>query len=395
MLWCRISLASSYNNVSVGTVELVDLWLQRSRNCPLDVDLRLPFDVLPWSIATNDKEHKAIQEILSLLCKHSSRLRTLLRGYPEILHRVLQAEHLPLLELFIVDPPEGDLCIFSIDTLPNNLKSFATFNTYAHFAPTTVWPKLEHLELWQTDAGFSGLSARDCLDILSQLPSLRATGFHVSVDDGQRRNETASKVVLPSLRCLVISTFPEHDISLLLSNLSTPSLEAIGLDGCDNGALADNLPNFFRQCSRTLRLAVLGQVGTIDVTLLGALTCAPSRSRISICASSFDGHVATRVGRTRMNQRSISHEDRWTSVGSPGHLLSLAYTSEDMWSNLSALDTTFLFPYWTYRDLEQWMPAAIRAGESPSEDTGPESIKVSICKGQSVSHRCFSEAWLS
>ena len=158
---------------------------------------------------------------------------------------------------------------------------------------------------------------------------------------------------LPSLRCLVISTFPEHDIGLLLENITTPCLEAIGLDGCSKRTLTDHLPNFFRQCSRSLRLAVLGQVGIIDVTLLAALTCAPSRSSVYICSSSFDGHVAMRVGRSRMTERGVAYADRWTSVGSPGHLLSLAYTSEEMWSNLGARDTSYSFRYWTYRDLER------------------------------------------
>ena len=298
LLWRRISLKSSFDNLSHGTVEFVKLWLKRSKSCPLDVDLRLPFDVLPWYVATDNNEYQVVNEILSILIKHAPRIQTLLRGYPQILHRVVQAESLPLLELFIVEPPGDDdsLCSFSLDTLPSNLKSLATFNTYIHFTPTTIWPKLEHLEIWQHDSSLAGLSATDCLDILSHLPSLRAAGFHISVDDEESRNDFPMNVVMPSLRCLVISTFPEHDIGLLFQKLSTPSLEALGLDGCSKRIITDHCAEFFRQCSRTLKLTALGQIGIIDVTLLGALTCAPSRSRVCVCSSSFDGHVAARVG---------------------------------------------------------------------------------------------------
>lgn len=399
--WSKFSLALIVKPVTEGTVELCKLWLARSGACPLDVDLRVPFDALPWSIGTNDTEGRILGEIMDLVSQHAHRLKSVLRAYPQILYNALEEDTMPLLEeLFIVDPPEGELLQFPVRTLPPRLKSLAMFNTYAHFSPATLWPQLQHLELWQTDAGLAGLSPSDCLHILSQLPSLVSAGFHICVEDDEPVNHQAIKVKLPALRHLVISTYPEHNLEVLFKNLDTPILHSVGFDGCVSRAFYRLLAIFLAQCRRTLRLLALGQVGIVDVGLLAALASCPSSARAVLCSSSFDGHAASRIGSARQKEHGLKYDDLRCTQGCPPHTLSYAFLSDEMWSNILDHEESFHFPARTFRDIdlwvpsEMWMPALNRMEDRPDEEEF-QSVQVSICKGSSVFHSGFCDTWVS
>ena len=407
LLWSSFSLEPNKEHVTKGLLELSKLWVERSGDCPLDVDLRLPFDVLPWSIDATDEEFESISTLVDLLVRHHApRIRSLLRCYPHTFFNQGMGEQLASMEeLFIVDPPRGCVRIFPVVELPPKLLSLSMFNTYAHFTPATRWPQLEHLEIWQTDAGFAGLSPGDCLNILNQLPQLRSAGFHICVDDDDSRKQGSipSSVVLPRLRSLVISSFVEHDLTLLLNALETPAIEAMAFDGCVCWSFYAAFPVYLQRCIRTLRLLALGQVGTVNVTLLGILAGVREHTRVSLCSSSFCGHVAQRVGRARRVERGIQYADRWTSKGAPGHLLSLAYTSKEMWCQVPEEEVAaFSYPTPTFRNMDAWRPATpgseaegprdVSSGES---DDGPTSVLVSICKGASVGHLNFVDTWVS
>lgn len=408
LLWSTISLESANGHATLGLMELSRLWMTRSQDCPLDIDLRLPFDVLPWSIDATDDEFKVVSSLIDVLVRQQhSRLRSLLRSYPHTFFNQGMGEQFPLLEeLFIVDPPRGTVRIFPAVELPPALLSLSMFNTYAHFTPATRWPDLQHLEIWQTDAGFAGLSPGDCLNILNQLSNLRSVGLHISVDDDETRlrDPIPTKVTLPHLRSVVISSFVAHDLTLLFNALELPVAEAIAFDGCVCPSFYAAFPDFLQKCVKTLRLLALGQVGMVNVTLLGLLSILQNHTRVSLCSSSFCGHVAQRVGRARRTERGIEYADRWTSKGAPGHLLSLAYTSKEMWSQLEDDDiSSFTFPTQTFRHMDEWSPADPGSEAADDSDTSsgegsdsmPQSVLISICKGASVGHAQFVETWVS
>ncbi|KAH8112670.1 hypothetical protein DFH11DRAFT_470253 [Phellopilus nigrolimitatus] len=323
-------------------------------------------------------------------------LEVLFRGFPQILRDTLQFSDLPLLEeLFIVDPPEGELCSFPLTNLSHKLKSLSMFNTCVHFNLVTQWPQLQHLELWQTSMGYGGLSARDCLCILSCLPSLRAAGFHIAGDDEENEVGELAKVTLPSLRCLIISSFPEHDLSTLYRALDMPALEAIGFDGCMSRTFYTHLAGILRQCAMTLRLVALGQAGVIDTPLLSALAGCPSRARVVMCSSSFDGHVAARVSLARRMNGGEVYDSRWRTVAGSTHLLSLAYLSSDMWSEMLGNEDEYSFPAQTFHDIDLWDPGAAAPSELGESENYLKSVRLSICKGASVRHGRFCDSWLS
>lgn len=404
LVWSSISLESTNGHLTKGFFELSKLWIQRSQDCLLDVDLRLPSDVLPWSIDATDDEFALISSLVDLLTRNHPRcIRTLLRCYPHgFFNQGMSKQFLEMEELFIVDPPCGTVRIFPVVELPPKLLSLSMFNTYAHFNPATRWPALQHLEIWQTDAGFAGLSPGDCLNILKQLPQLRSAGFHICVDDDETRlrGSIPSNVSLPHLRSLVISSFAEHDLTLLFNALDIPAINALGFDGCVCPSFYTAFPEFLRKCAKTLQLLALGQVGVVSVTLLGMLAGVKQHTRVSLCSSSFCAHAAFRVGRARRTERGIRYADRWTSKGVPGHLLSLAYTSKEMWSQVSEDDSaSFSFPEPTFRGMDEWESATpgVEAEDRDldEEDNMPTSALLSICKGASVGHLTFTETWVS
>lgn len=406
LLWSSFSLESRSGRVTKSLLELAKSWIIRSGDCLLDIDLRLPFDILPWSIDATSEEFETISALVDLLVRHHShRMRSLLRCYPHTFFNQGMGEQLASMEeLFMVDPPRGMIRIFPVVELPPKLLSLSMFNTYAHFTPAMRWPQLEHLEIWQTDAGFAGLSPGDCLNILNQLPQLRSVGLHICVDDDDTRKQMSlpSKVVLPRLRSLVISSFIEHDLTQLFNALETPAIEAMAFDGCVCRSFHAAFPGYLQRCVETLRLLALGQVGTLNVTLLGIFADLREYTRVSLCSSSFCGHVAQRIGRARRVERGIEYSDRWTRTGSPGHLLSLAYTSKEMWCQVPEEEVAnFSYPAPTFRNMDAWCPATLGVetkspnGGSSEGDDGPTSVLVSICKGTSVGHLNFVETWVS
>ncbi|THH08920.1 hypothetical protein EW145_g2384 [Phellinidium pouzarii] len=328
----------------------------------------------------NDNGFIALQEIIGLLSKHARRLRSLLRVYPQILHDAHDYDDLPLLEeLFVVNPPDGEFHIFPVINLPPKLKGLSLLNTYAHFTPATQWPQLQHLEIWQADAGFAGLSVHDCLKILSQLPSLCSLGVHISVDDDETAPRGPSEVVLPALRCLVISSSVEHDLGDLLSALSTPALEATGFDGCAALTFYPKLERFLQQCASTLRLLALGQA-SVNLQLFGALALFPPSARVILCGSSFDGHAAARIGQSK---RDNVYDSCWS------HMLSLAYLSNDMWSDTHENKEPYSYL------VQEWYINLWRPASQEINDNQPQSVQVLICKGASMGHASFVETWIS
>jgi hypothetical protein len=195
----------------------------------------------------------------------------------------------------------------------------------------------------------------------------------------------------------------EHNISGLLNALDLPALEAAAFDGCVCPSFYETFSDFLTKVTKTLRLLALGQVGVVDLTFLGSLTPLRAHTRVSLCSSSFCGHVAQRVGRAHRTDMGIRYEDRWSRKGAPGHLLSLAYTSKEMWSTIPEGEDSFTFTAPTFRGMGEWLPASpglstAESGDSDnsgSEEDLPSSVLVSICKGASKDHRCFSESWVS
>lgn len=388
LLWSSVAFHPSARALTSGILNMFKLWLQRSSSCLLDIDLRNANDTLPWSISIEPGEPELYRGIYDTLICHRTRIRTLLRGFNYLSSENFCNDGFPELEeLFVVDPPDGKIRSAPITSLPPKLKSFSTFNTYNHFNPATRWPQLEHLEIWQTDNAFAGLSIDDCLSILSDLPSLRSTGLHISVEDDERQIEKVpTNVTLPHLQKLLISSL-QINITRLITSIHTPELEVAGFDGCACPEFYATLPVFFRQCSKTLTFVVLGQISILNVTLLASIAELRSDVNVAMCSSSFDGHATQRleqVQRANPNSHTL-----------PSHHLSITYTSPDgIWSENDGMGNSevYHFPARTFRDYAMFNPQPIRSAIEPEQ---PGSVRVSICKGTASHHCSFTKTYVS
>ncbi|PAV16342.1 hypothetical protein PNOK_0796200 [Pyrrhoderma noxium] len=394
LLWSTISLPPTSQSLTLGALHMFKLWLQRSSSCLLDIDLRNTNDILPWTISFELGELELYQELHDTLMCHKTRIRTLLRGYNQHFYNNIRSDTFPeLVELFIVDPPEGKVCSPPVINLPSKLKSFSTFNTYNHFNPATRWPQLEHLEIWQTDNALAGLSIDDCLSILNQLPSLRSTGLYISVDDDTNRSSSfQNTVTLPNLQKLLISSL-QVNISRLLSSISAPVLEVSGFDGCASAEFFTVLPDFFRQCSKTITFVALGQIGVVNVSLLASLAELPLDVTVAACSSSFDGHAFQRAEGQRRSNPTQTENPYDCSLSN--HLLSIAYTSPEMWFENHESSESYHFPARTFRDYAMWNPTAPRPARSAMELAQQGSVQVSICKGNIEHHSSFIKTFVS
>lgn len=366
-LWSNIALPGPVGALTPNTARLCGMWLERSQNCPLSVDLHLTSDFFSWVIG--DKQADIVHEILMLFAKNSYRVKRLLRVLPKYLAngRVLRLSNMSVLEELLIREvrhgPDSSQDYPADLYLPPSLRSLSLRDTsidLSHFSPL---PPLRYLDLWQTQ-GRGRMSVSECLAILAELPFLETCGLYIAVNRNSASAGTRLvHVVLRNLRRLVISCPDDVDIGPMLDFLDTPALLALGLNACPATDLRKHLERFLTLCRHTITQLSLGNMGTLDTLLLKCLRLCKPSTHVTVCSCSFDNHLLAVMKET---------------VGEVSLLPCLSFLTLETW-----------------RDFEAMHQSPRTSAFLSNGSQKRESVQLSLCKGISARHRSYIETWLA
>lgn len=288
-LWDTIYLPPPITGISAGTLELCALWLKRSKNRLLTVDLYLASDYHPWKIS--DEHLNRVDEVVQLLRPHSYRLRKLLRVLPRFLLEDLRLEDMPNLdELFLCDVPDDgsgrprDVPRGLI--APRKLQTLSLRQTFFDLKCFSSLPQLVNLDLWQLQ-GEGQMSIHACLELLRQLPCLESCTLDVA--PGDFSENPSQEIVMPYMTFFFVSWDWMVDVGPIFDVIRTPALRRLGLRGPPpTRGQWDHLKLFLARCKPLLTQLSIKEIGFTDMRLLECLKLCPTLTNLSLSHCSVD-----------------------------------------------------------------------------------------------------------
>ncbi|TDL25754.1 hypothetical protein BD410DRAFT_606722 [Rickenella mellea] len=357
-LWSNISLTGGIESITDTTLIRFDMWLERSRSCPLSIDLPTITD---YACCIRDADKLDIVcGIILHLAANGHRLKRLLRiGSQYVTNSdTLQLSAMPWLE-------ELHLCDFSvtrsnrsqdfpITRLPENLRTLTLQGMPLHLTTLPSMPRLCHLDLLESDVP-EHMSTQKCLSVLAQLPTLETCGLSLFHDQYIPEYTRLHPVVLPRLRCLVLDGFGPK-IGPFMDHVRTPMLSSLGINGCFAGCWP-YVGRFLIEQREALSTLAFGKVGAINGGLAQALRHCRSSTQIVLCS----GHLGSHMMATMIDLR-------------PGERRMMTSRNFEVWA----------------QDLK-----SIENSTSLASALQHEQVLLRVCKGVSAEHKSSLETRLA
>ncbi|KAJ7122007.1 hypothetical protein C8R43DRAFT_1076503 [Mycena crocata] len=228
MLWATIWI----DRPRVAHISMVELWLKRSRNCPLSINLRQT-DPKSCLSMPSSVEHDLTDDLFSLLVPHLSRWHTVDVDFRTDTQRSLIS--LPTEEALTLE--HVSLNIDSWDTASAECLQSALYSRpsirsiHLMHGATQQHVPLQQLTHLQTDPE---CTLETCLSILASSPALISAKFTCSANPDWAHTpltHSDQQLTLPSLVDMSVKA-SRIDLTPLLNRLTVPALRSLALDYC-------------------------------------------------------------------------------------------------------------------------------------------------------------------
>ncbi|KIM35277.1 hypothetical protein M413DRAFT_449852 [Hebeloma cylindrosporum] len=293
-LWSNILIY----NPKLSQVHLTNVWLERSENTPLNLEISYDSGKRTYDIG-------AAAQILESFIAHLGRWKKFhLNVSMELLKPLfgmVDSPHRPLL-LECVDVHFHDfLAEVDIDAIWKYFHSLPTLRQVVwHSRELTNFPRHAPSQLTHVHARFS-VAISDILSFLPQIPLIQELQFEELRLPSKNPPITASPpLLLQDLRVLRIRSY-EVAATSLLARLTCPSLESLEINHCNHFSRPESnqdlqeLPRFMRRsgcCLQRLKLCDPG-VNITDDELTRCLSDSPLRSLKSLYLSTH--HISEQM----------------------------------------------------------------------------------------------------
>ncbi|TDL18947.1 hypothetical protein BD410DRAFT_822286 [Rickenella mellea] len=287
--WDHITLPSPVVGLPQGIVELCKIWLERSGNRNLTVDLSLASDYQNWRVPVDHLSE--VRDVVKILRTQSRRIQKLLRVLPQFLKDDLPPQEMDILEeLFICEiaeqPLPGRHGSFDRFIVPTTLRNLSLRQTCFGLRNFSSLSQLSHLDLWQLQ-GPAQTPISACLAILRDFPQLESCTLDVA--PGYLAPEPHRDLVMPSLTFFFVSWDWLVDVGPIFDIVRTPALQRLGLRGppptrnqwC-------HLKSFLLRCRPQITQLSIKELGFTDIQLLDCLKLCRSLTNLSLSHCSVD-----------------------------------------------------------------------------------------------------------
>ncbi|KAJ7466947.1 hypothetical protein FB451DRAFT_402416 [Mycena latifolia] len=228
MLWATIWI----DRPRASHISMVKLWIERSRNFPLSINLRQTDPKSCLSVPSTS-EHDLTDEIFSLLVPHLHRWHSVdfvFRTDTQDSLRSLPSDEAVALEHVALHVDSWDTT--SAESLQCALYSRPSVRS-VHFMPGSSeqhvpWKQLTHLE------ADPECTVETCLSILASCPALSSAKFTCSTDPDWTHTpftHPEQYLTLPALVDLSVKA-SRIDLTPFLNRLTLPALHSLALDYC-------------------------------------------------------------------------------------------------------------------------------------------------------------------
>ncbi|OCB86565.1 hypothetical protein A7U60_g6461 [Sanghuangporus baumii] len=304
-IWGKF-LIPDWQELPANILELVRLWVSRSAETPLDIDISLfNEDVMMFP----DKDtladlHKLLREMLELLEPHRGRILRFRGVFPEFLMKtvgvpkMLNAEHIyycgmlgdhMALDIELEERPEDQAAILSMHTLldvgpqRDALRSLAICGCAADINSVMLQTQLTHLELLDLHRG-GELCQETAFMLLTNMPRLKNCILDLTKFERQDWVAPERRLVLQNMELLFISWVFPADIDSLLQSITAPKLDKLGLRGTPMVPRRPwtGLYDFLEASKAPISRISLGDFASVDAQYLRCFAHLPNLVHLTI-----------------------------------------------------------------------------------------------------------------
>ena len=287
-LWSMI-IVPDWQSLPSGLLDLFKLWVARAGEAPLDVEIGM-FDedvmVLPES-HTAQELFALMRRMLEAIGPHRKSIRRFRGVFPVQLTQATGVGEMTNAEMIsycgmlgdgqtfdfnderIVDDDE----ILDIGPRRESLKSLAICGCAARLSSVMLQTQLTHIELLDLHKN-ENLCQKRAFELMSSLTQLKTCVLDLSKHEPEDWVGPEERIVLPNIELLFLTWSFPADIAQLLSSISTPSLEKLGLRGTPMVGRNQwsGLYDFLRASKPPLKRISIGDFASVDCRYLDVFT---------------------------------------------------------------------------------------------------------------------------
>ncbi|KAF9051525.1 hypothetical protein BJ165DRAFT_1449362 [Panaeolus papilionaceus] len=279
-LWSTVTLRVTNPNSVPSQVVLLDEWLTRSGQLPLNIRLCSTEDV-SWGGTTPEG-------FMVALNKHSDRWKLLDIRFPSLCYKFFPVEEegksFPMLSSVLLKPPGGQGDRIHRVNLPNTPQLHHVNLSCLYLRSLNFqWDALRSLEL---DSFYND----ECVEMLRQTTNLVKFTIRKLLGGDDRHEMPENPVLVPSLEEMIIHNDKDTDITQLVSNIATPKLTTLCYTGEGNTRCPrQELISFIRRSECQLKTLRLADCTLSEVGLEQLLRVMPTLTTLSL---SFPFHAS-------------------------------------------------------------------------------------------------------
>ncbi|KAL5525368.1 hypothetical protein ACEPAF_9238 [Sanghuangporus sanghuang] len=299
-LWSHIAIPC-WTKCPSNVYELTRLWVSRTSNAPLDIDILLYNEDAQALASSKEAENldDLTNRLLALLVPHRSQIQSLWGVFPtSCLPLVGVREMENMKRLFYYGSPKYDDLLrvaenfntedaetrLDLGHSKENLKILSISDCSVDINAILLQAQLTHLELF--DLHRSTLMCQEtAFKILQSLPNLQKCIFELFKNERIAWNRQGDRLALGKLELLFLIWIFPADITILLDSISAPNLIRLGIRGTPTVGMWNGLYDFLQSSQPPLLRLTLGNLEDVDIRLLDCLRCCPLLTHLSISHS--------------------------------------------------------------------------------------------------------------
>ncbi|PPQ71764.1 hypothetical protein CVT24_006526 [Panaeolus cyanescens] len=272
-LWSEVTLRVTNPSCVPSQATLLDEWLTRSGQLPLNIRLCSTEDV-SWGGTTPEG-------FMVALNKHSERWKLLDIRFPSLCYKFFPVEEegksFPMLSSVLLKPPGGQGDRIHRVNLPNTPQLHHVNLSCLYLRSLSFqWDALRSLEL---DSFYND----ECVEMLRQATNLVKFTIRKLLGGDDRHEMPENPIVIPCLEEMIIHNDKDTDITQLVSNISTPKLTFLSYTGEGNTRCPrQELISFITRSECQLKSLHLADCTLSEVGLEQLLRVMPSLVTLSL-----------------------------------------------------------------------------------------------------------------
>ncbi|EJD06195.1 uncharacterized protein FOMMEDRAFT_153594 [Fomitiporia mediterranea MF3/22] len=298
-IWATI-LIPDWQELPKNAWELVKLWVEKSGEAPLDIDISLfNEDVMVFPDPdTLNELHEFLKKVLEFLKPHRARMLRFRGVFPEFLmeevgvSEMVNAEHVYYCGMLGdkiategMEDSEIDMLTNKLDVGPQRdaLRSLAICGCAANISSVQLQNQLTHIELLDLHRG-GEICQETAFQLMQNMPKLKNCILDLTRFERQDWTPPERCIVLENLELLFLSWVFPADIDNLLRCISAPKLTKLGLRGTPMVPQRPwtGLHDFLEASKAPIERVSLGDFSSVDVQYLRCFAHLPNLVHLTL-----------------------------------------------------------------------------------------------------------------